>query len=81
MSETQKATLPQREAWEYCGVSRSGWFKLRAQGLLPLPIEIPHVGQRWRKADLDKWLASLKPSRKIRRSPRPAAEPAEPVAV
>lgn len=28
----------------------------RSKGLLPLPIAVPGVGLRWRRADIDCWL-------------------------
>ena len=55
--------LDQGDAWTYCGLSRSGWFRLKSAGELPAPIHVSGVGLRWRRADLDKWLARLKPRR------------------
>jgi predicted DNA-binding transcriptional regulator AlpA len=55
--------LDQADAWRYCGLSRSAWFRLRSADQLPGPVNIDRSGLRWRKADLDKWLARLKPKR------------------
>ncbi|MBL8799664.1 MAG: hypothetical protein JNM56_37625 [Planctomycetia bacterium] len=58
--------LTQEQAWEFVGLSRSGWYALRATGELPKPISIPGTGQRWRRRDLAQWVDGLKPSRKRR---------------
>ena len=59
--------LPQAESYEYIGIPRSSWYRLRAAGLLPLPVNVPGSGLMWRTADLDAWVARLKPERKSRR--------------
>jgi predicted DNA-binding transcriptional regulator AlpA len=54
----------QQGAWRYCGLSRTGWYRLRSMGKLPAPILIPGVGQRWRRLDLEQWVERLRPSRR-----------------
>lgn len=56
--------LDQSAAATYCGLARSTWFRLRAEGELPEPVSVAGSGMKWRRADLDKWLARLKPRRK-----------------
>jgi hypothetical protein len=58
--------LTQEEAWGFLGVSRSAWFRLRSADKLPAPVEIPGVGQRWRRRDLEGFVAKLRPSRRRR---------------
>jgi len=59
--------LTQNKSWEYVGIPRSTWFRLRSAGSLPEPVNVPGSGLFWRRADLDKWVASLKPERRSRR--------------
>jgi|GEM_PF-3576961 len=63
---TAPQLLDQGDAWHYCGLSRSGWFRLRSAGEIPAPVDVPGVGLRWRRTDLDKWLTRLKPRRNSR---------------
>lgn len=44
----------------YLGLSRSGFFAMR--DVLPRPVKV-YGGIRWRRADLEKWAAELKPYR------------------
>jgi excisionase family DNA binding protein len=55
--------LSQSEAWAYLGLARSSWYRLRAAGKLPAPVSVYGTGPRWRRADLDAWVAKLKPAR------------------
>ena len=59
--------LDQAASWSYVGLPRSTWFRLRAAGKLPEPVNVPTAGLYWRKGDLDRWLANLKPVRGPRR--------------
>jgi predicted DNA-binding transcriptional regulator AlpA len=56
--------LSQGEAWRYLGLARSSWYRLRAAGKLPSPVSVYGTGPRWRRADLDAWVARLKPARR-----------------
>lgn len=47
----------------YTGVSRVGWFRAKAAGSTPKPVALPGGGIYYRKSDLDKWLARLKPAK------------------
>ncbi len=58
----------QPDAMRYVGLARSTWFRLRSADELPPPVAIPGTGPRWRRADLDKWLAKLKPARRRSRA-------------
>ena len=52
--------LSQPQAWDYAGVSRSEWFRLKAGGLLPRPVFLAGSPRpRYRRADLDAFVASL----------------------
>lgn len=48
----------------YCGQSRSNFYRLLAAQKIPQPVRVDGTGPRWRRADLDKWIASLKPGRR-----------------
>jgi predicted DNA-binding transcriptional regulator AlpA len=65
-------TLPllvrQKQAIAYVGVSRAGWFRLRAGGKLPEPASVPGSGLVWRRADLDRWVQRLGPAKPRRRA-------------
>ena len=63
--------LNQGEAMAYLGLPRSSWFRLRAAGKLPDPVDVPGGALYWRTADLDRWTSRLKPSRRRRRTGRP----------
>lgn len=49
--------VPQAKAWVICGLTRSQWYKLRAERMLPEPV-ILYKGARpmWRRSDLNKWV-------------------------
>jgi predicted DNA-binding transcriptional regulator AlpA len=64
--------LKQPQAWAFIGVTRANWYRMRSAGELPDPVEVPGGELMWRRADLEKWVARLKPARR-RRSPRPVA--------
>lgn len=66
-----RQTFDQAGAIAYVGVSRSAWFRLRAADELPAPVAIPGCGPRWRRADLDRWLAKLKPAKRKARTAEP----------
>jgi predicted DNA-binding transcriptional regulator AlpA len=55
--------LDQAGAIAYLGVSRSAWYRLRAADKkLPRPVSLPGAGTGplWRRADLEKYTASLR---------------------
>ena len=62
--------LNQAEAMAHVGLPRSTWFRLRAAGKLPDPVDVPGGALYWRTADLDRWTSRLKPSRRRRRTGR-----------
>jgi predicted DNA-binding transcriptional regulator AlpA len=51
------------KAARYLGLSRSGWFRAKAVVGFPKPVRVLGNGDRWRKADLDEWVAKMRPSR------------------
>jgi predicted DNA-binding transcriptional regulator AlpA len=60
--------LSQPEAWAFCGLSRSVWFRLKSAGKLPPPVGSATSNPRWRRADLQRWIERLKPATKRSRS-------------
>jgi predicted DNA-binding transcriptional regulator AlpA len=52
--------LSQREAWEFLGISRSCWFKLKGANKLPKAVSLPDTFPRYRRADLERFAARLK---------------------
>jgi predicted DNA-binding transcriptional regulator AlpA len=58
------ALLDQPAAIVFTGLSRSGWFRLKATGKLPAPVHVEGSGERWRTKDLEDWIARMKPRRK-----------------
>lgn len=59
--------LDAEAAAELTGLSRSNFYRLVGSGKLPGPVEIPGSGPKWRRADLERWVANL-PAR--RRKPQ-----------
>jgi predicted DNA-binding transcriptional regulator AlpA len=51
------------QPWAYCGVSRSAFYRLLSADKAPSPVSLPGSRPRWRRSDLDRWIASLKPAR------------------
>ena len=46
--------------WTYLGLSRSAWHRVVSTGSGPRPVYLPGTTRpKYRKADLDAWLASL----------------------
>ena len=66
--------LGQRAAWEFVGVSRSEWFRLKAADKLPAPVSLDGSRPMWRRADLERYVERLRSARPKRKGP--AAEEA-----
>jgi hypothetical protein len=64
------AVLPTREARTYIRVGPATWERLRGKGLLPPAIHLSERLLGYRKADLDRYLAS-----RTEQVPEPAAAP------
>lgn len=47
------------EVAELIGSTEAQVRNMRARGQLPAPIKVPGLGVRWRRSDLDLWLAQL----------------------
>jgi predicted DNA-binding transcriptional regulator AlpA len=59
--------------WEYIGLSRSAWYRLMSMDLAPKPLDLPEMVNRWRRDDIDRWLAGLKSKRVLKsRTKQPA---------
>lgn len=56
---------------EALGLSRAGYYRVRH--LLPRPVSLPGVGVVYRRSDLERWAANLKPARPRRRQPAEVA--------
>jgi predicted DNA-binding transcriptional regulator AlpA len=52
------------DAAAYCGISRAALYRLRAAERFPAAVKVEGVDPRWRRADLDRWIAGLKPGRR-----------------
>ena len=49
----------ERERQEITGVSRTAWWRLRRDGLLPFaPVQLHGSAVGWRLSDLQAWIAS-----------------------
>lgn len=51
------------DAAAFLGVSRAAFYRLIAAGELPAALDVPGCGPRWRRADLERWAAKLRPRR------------------
>ena len=58
MSELADKLLTIKEVTEICGISRSTIHRLMKRGLFPLPVRVSPRAVRWRKSDIDRWLAT-----------------------
>jgi predicted DNA-binding transcriptional regulator AlpA len=50
--------------WIILGMSRSAFYRLLAAGKVPPPIRLEGCRRVWRIKDLERWVSSLKPSRR-----------------
>jgi predicted DNA-binding transcriptional regulator AlpA len=57
------AAVDPRGAGQFCGVSRSQWWKLHSSGKVPLPVYLGSKAPRWRIDELRAWLAAGCPCR------------------
>lgn len=57
------ALLDDDLAAEYCTVSPRQWSRLDAMGLIPACVRLGTKTKRWRRRDLDRWIAAGVPSR------------------
>jgi hypothetical protein len=64
ISPTNAKSILLGKPWLYVGLSKSAWDRLEPQGLTPAPVSLPGVERRWRVVDLDRWVATLKTSRR-----------------
>jgi len=54
--------LTNNEAAEYVGISPSKLRAMASAGNFPRPVKLPGCkSTRWRRVDIDKWVASLSP--------------------
>lgn len=66
-----KQTPPQATAeplaipapWLLVGISRSAFYALMSQDKAPHPLPLPGKRRVWRRADVEKWVASMKPEK------------------
>src|SRR5262245_9222882 len=70
--------LTTRKPWLVVGVSRATFKRLQSAGKAPGPIDVGTSHPVWRVSDLERWVESRKPDRRVRKGPkRDAADPAE----
>lgn len=56
--------LPQPQAIQFLGTSRSGWYRLKAADKrFPKAVNVPGVGPMWRAEDLRRYVECLKAAR------------------
>ena len=53
------ALLRAADVAELIGSTVAQVRNMRARGQLPPPVKVPGLGVRWRRTDLEKWLAQL----------------------
>jgi predicted DNA-binding transcriptional regulator AlpA len=71
LHETAVAVAPQPvpallngvQAARYVGLSKTGWHRAKSVVGFPKPVRVSGSGLRWRKADLDEWVAEMRPAR------------------
>lgn len=51
------------DAAKLLGISRGQWFKLHAMGRVPRPVRLGQRAPRWRRVELEAWLAAGCPDR------------------
>lgn len=56
--------LTTQQAWEFLGLSRAAFFRLRSSDAIPKPVAVDGVGRRYRRSDLERFAAALKPARR-----------------
>ena len=57
------ALIAQEAVPGYVGISRPVMFRLISEGKFPKSVVINGGGKKYRRTDLDKWVAALKPAR------------------
>lgn len=57
----QPALMYIRDVAAYLGKSPAQVYKMRERGQLPPPLKQAGLGLCWRRADIEKWVAQLKP--------------------
>lgn len=57
------ALIAQEDVPGYVGISRPVMFRLLAANKFPKPVAITGGGKKYRRSDLDKWVAGLKTAR------------------
>jgi predicted DNA-binding transcriptional regulator AlpA len=69
---SESLLVAQRDAPAVLGLSRTRFYALKSAGVLPPPVHVPGGEIAYRRADLSKWVANLRPVRRGRK--RSAAE-------
>jgi predicted DNA-binding transcriptional regulator AlpA len=57
------AALDAEASGAFCGVSRAQWWKLHAMAKTPRPVYLGTKAPRWRREELEEWLAAGCPDR------------------
>ncbi|WP_439621803.1 helix-turn-helix transcriptional regulator [Gemmata sp.] len=52
--------VPQARAWNFLGLSRSAFYRLKGTAGFPREVSVPGAGPCFRRSDLEKWAAGLK---------------------
>ena len=59
LNSAASALLRASEVADFIGSTEAQVRNMRARAQLPPPIKVPGLGVRWRRADLEMWLAQL----------------------
>lgn len=59
INSASSALLRVSEVADIIGSTEAQVRNMRARAQLPPPIKVPGLGVRWRRADLERWLARL----------------------
>ena len=63
ITRPEQLAVNARDAGALLGISRAQFFKLKAQGKVPLPVRMGVNAPRWRVAELRGWVAAGCPDR------------------
>ena len=57
-----QALFTAEQAWTFCGLSKSAWYKARSTGRIPGAVKIGGA-RRWRRDELVDWIAAGCPAK------------------
>lgn len=60
VGQAKPLLIDQSDVPAFLGVSRSCWFRWRAEGIAPKPVAVSGGGVKFRRADLERFVEKLK---------------------